>query len=167
MNLLPFEQYEVRSSMSLNELHTAIDESCEPWKLSTIIDNVSYDMDGVENKTFFGGRKQNRFSLYRSTARKTVGAIAYGNISESNGEILVKITLRMHIVVMIFLFFWIFFALRMAFIVFSHGGVAPSLIPIAMGILGFLVVQSVFLYEAPKLKKLMGESFLKSEFDSL
>jgi len=75
--------------------------------------------------------------------------IAFGTIHDNGKEISVKITLRPHILVILFLAVWVSFLLIISYFI----PIAPSLITIGMAVFGYLVMNYAFWIDVPKLKK--------------
>tara|TARA_B100000767_G_C19451434_1_gene404202 strand:+ start:74 stop:514 length:441 start_codon:yes stop_codon:yes gene_type:complete len=139
----------MKSSMSLEELYASIDQGCEPWKFSVGL--------GGRSKPLFGKRKENEFKVYRAIRyQNSFLPVAFGKISENGNEVLVEITLKMNIIVMIFMTVWLSFALIGAVTITFSGAEASLLIPVGMVAFGYLPMQGGFWFEVPKLKKLVG-----------
>ena len=156
MNILPFERYDIESEMSINELFASIDQGCESW-------SFSYAYSGAVSKPLLGGRQGMNFKLYRAIRyHNSFLPIAFGRITKIDGKSVVKITLRMNILVMVFMAIWLSFTLIGAISITSSEHGAPVLIPVGMFFFGYLLMQGSFWFEAPKLKKLTYEIIIKN-----
>jgi len=148
MKPLPFEKYELKSSRSLEELYASIDNGCEPWNFF-----VNF---GEINKPLFGKRSGNKFRLYKANSYNNAWQpIAYGTIHDNGEEILVEVSLRMHILVFLFTVAWLSFIL-IAMIAFRIP-LVPSIGLIGMFVCGCVVAYVGFWFEVPKIKKLISD----------
>ena len=142
MRIFPFEKYKLKSRLSLKELYASIDESCRLWRFSAYFND--------KREPLFGKRIENKFRVYSAFRyRNSSKPIAFGTIYDNGEEISVEVTLRPNILVILFVAVWVSSLLIISYFM----PIAPSLIPIGMAALGYLVMNVCFWFDVPKLKK--------------
>ena len=170
---LPFEKYTIKSTKSLKQLHSVIDENCEARRL--LLD------PNQTLKPFFGSRIGNTFKIEKAMhKRNSFSPLAVGLISEEklNKESIDKkgfskkntskknhnekkpktsidVTLRMNYSVIIFTAIWAIFFLAVGIAFLFKEKSFMVLVPAAMLFLGYRMMNKAFWSEAEATKKLI------------
>jgi hypothetical protein len=160
MTILPFEKLIIRSTMSEEEVLRRINSLLEPKKKFQV---------GVFGPVSYGGYlgelNDKKFNLRRNISYKnSFLPEIIGTVERVNGDTVVKVVMRPHIFIIIFLFFWCF-AVGFGFITsLSHSNDANKvfstiLIPIGLIIFAYLLTMAGFKFESNKTKKDFNKLF--------
>jgi len=152
MNIVPFESYEINSEKKPEDILAAIAEKSEKWSLRNLF------LSG--NKPLTGDVKGSRFKVYRSIKyRNSFLPVAVVEVNSDSKGSITKITLRMHVFVTLFITLWLSMTL-LAGIVFLYKSTGVlAFAPFGMFIFGYLLMQTCFWIEVPKIKSLLHQCF--------
>ena len=168
MKYLPFENFVLTTSLSVDEVRNRLSNNIEPRKGSFISASKTNT-----SKPYTGSILNNTFKIYRIINYKnSFLPVITGEITQAWGKTEITIKMKPVLFVLIFMAFWlgtvgivcivILVAAILDFKDIIHNGFSPPvLIPFGMFIFGYLLVTLGFKYESSTSKK-----FLKTLLDA-
>jgi hypothetical protein len=169
-SILPFENYTLTTKLSTEEIRRRISENVEPKK-----NNLVRFFSTYSTKPYQGEVSKDSFTISRIISRGSRNSflpIITGDITSFVGTTQIKIKMRLHIFVLIFMLFWfgligktVVFGIINSHEILQNGPSADLVIPLTMFLFGCLLFTLPFKVEARKSKEFFAELFEGQETD--
>jgi hypothetical protein len=152
MRFLPFEKLIIRSKISEEEVLRRINSLLEPKKKFQVGFFGSFSYGGYR-----GQINDKKFNIRRNISYKnSFLPEIIGNVERVNDDTVIKVVMRPHIFIIIFLSFWCFavcFGFITSFSDDSNEILSSLIIPIGLIIFAYLLTMAGFKFESNRAKK--------------
>lgn len=159
MKFWPYDSFEIKTTMSEDEIVTLLNSEIKPRKTRSFFTNDT----GFKCDVSLNGFKIIRIIHYQNGFQP----IITGTFSKEKSGTTIKVNMELHPMVRIFMYIWLGFTgigalTTTATLLSGHTSLSPmSLIPFVMLIFGCVLTSASFWFEAKKQKPLLFEIFTK------
>lgn len=159
MKFLPFDNFQIRSNLSLDEVKQALEKEVAQGKTFSPFNLLRRRVEQPYRGEILG----NGFKIVRNIRyNNSFIPIITGKITDNYRSTTIEIRMRMRVIVYIFMPIWL--GALIAAMMFSQGNDSfPSIIPAAMVLMGYIVIIAAYKYEARKAKKFLFNLFCEQD----